>query len=127
MKEPKWILNDIVSAIHSMLIAEHGGSDGIRDDELLDSALNRAKQKFNYDQDCRMSDLAAAYSVGLAKNHPFVDGNKRTAFTIGVLFIELNGYTFSATEIEATLMFEDLASGNISEEFLANWFRKNMS
>ena len=125
MKEPKWILPEAVVAIHRMLLAEHGGGEGVRDTKLLDSALNRAKQKFSYEDNSTIFDLAAAYSFGIAKNHPFVDGNKRTAFTIGVIFIELNAFHFSASEAESTVMFESLASGNISELELAEWFKKN--
>ena len=125
MKEPKWILSEAVAAIHRMLLAEHGGGEGVRDTKLLDSALNRAKQKFSYEDNCTIFDLAAAYSFGIAKNHPFVDGNKRTAFTIGVIFIELNAFHFRASEAESTVMFESLASGKISEPELAEWFKKN--
>jgi death-on-curing protein len=125
MNEPKWILPDVVHAIHTMLLTEHGGSEGVRDNDLLESALNRAKHKFNYDKGCSLFDLAAAYSFGIAKNHPFVDGNKRTAFTIGVLFIELNGYVFIASETEATLVFESVAGGDLSESFLSSWFQQN--
>ena len=85
-----------------MLLSEHGGGTGVRDKDLLTSALARPKQKFSYDTDATLFDLAAAYSFGIAKNHPFVDGNKRTAFTIGTLFLELNGLTLNATEVEAT-------------------------
>ena len=125
MNEPKWILDDIVLAIHSMLLAEHGGGEGIRDKGLLSSALARPKQKFSYNSECHMSELAAAYSFGIARNHPFVDGNKRTAFTIGTLFLELNGYQLTASEVAAAIAFEKLASGELDEKALTLWFDDN--
>ena len=125
MNESKWVLTEVASTIHAMLLAHHGGGKGVRDEKLLGSALNRAKQRFNYEQKCTIFDLAAAYSFGIAKNHPFVDGNKRTAFTIGVVFIEINGCSFNATEAESTVIFESLASGNISEPELSTWYERN--
>ena len=125
MREPIWILDEVVESVHSMLLAEHGGGSGIRDKALLASALARAKQKFNYDSDTSIFDLTAAYSFGIAKNHPFVDGNKRTAFTIGTLFIEMNGFKLIATEVDATIAFEDLATDILSEHELSSWFKKH--
>ena len=122
MKEPAWILDDVAQAVHSMLLAEHGGGSGIRDRALLDSALVRAKQKYTYESETSIFELAAAYSFGIAKNHPFVDGNKRTAFTIGTLFLEINGYVLAAPEPEAAITFENLASGQLDEIQLAKWF-----
>ncbi|MDM3870246.1 type II toxin-antitoxin system death-on-curing family toxin [Porticoccus sp. W117] len=127
MKEPVWILDDVVQAVHTMLLAEHGGGDGIRDKSLLDSALARAKQKYAYQPDISIYELAATYSFGLAKNHPFVDGNKRTAFVIGTLFLELNGYTLEASEPDAAVVFEKLAAGEINESELSGWFKKHCS
>ena len=124
MREPVWVLDEIVESVHSMLLAEHGGGSGIRDKALLDSALARAKQKFSYDSDVSIFDLAAAYSFGIAKNHPFVDGNKRTAFTIGTLFLEINGFKLNATEVDATITFENLATDIINENELSSWFKK---
>lgn len=124
MREPVWILDEVVESVHSMLLAEHGGGIGIRDKALLDSALARAKQKFSYDSDVSIFDLAAAYSFGIAKNHPFVDGNKRTAFTIGTLFLEVNGFKLNATEVDATITFENLATDIIDENELSSWFKK---
>ena len=125
MKEPIWTLEEVVDAVHSMLLSEHGGGSGIRDKGLLDSALARAKNNFSYNSDGSIFDLAAAYGFSIAKNHPFVDGNKRVAFTIGTLFLELNGYILHATEVEATITFENLASGILSEEELSSWFETN--
>ncbi len=125
MNEPTWVLDDIVQAVHLMLLAEHGGSSGIRDKTLLDSALSRPKQKFSYDPESSIFDFAAAYSFGIAKNHPFVDGNKRTAFTIGTLFLEINGYILNAPEPNAAVTFEKLAESTIDESDLAHWFEEH--
>lgn len=122
MKGPTWILDDVVQAVHSMLLAEHGGGIGIRDKALLDSALARAEQKYAYEPEASIFELAAAYSFGIAKNHPFVDGNKRTAFTIGILFLEINGNILVAPEAEAAITFENLAAGQLDEIQLAKWF-----
>jgi death-on-curing protein len=122
MKEPTWILDDVAQAVHSMLLAEHGGGSGIRDEALLDSALARAKQKFNYDPETSIFELAAAYSFGIAKNYPFADGNKRTVFTVGTLFLDINGHVLAAPEPEAAITFENLAAGQLDEPQLAKWF-----
>lgn len=125
MKEPIWVLDEVVLAIHSMLLAEHGGGNGVRDSSMLGSALARAKQKLNYEPKSSIFELAVAYSLGIAKNHPFVDGNKRTAFTIGTLFLEMNGYILIASEVDAAITFENLAAGEVTEKELAEWFQKN--
>ena len=125
MTEPAWVLDDIVQAVHSMLLAEHGGGSGIRDSALLDSALARPKQKLSYEPDTSIFALAAAYSFGIVKNHPFIDGNKRTAFTIGTLFLEINGFKLEAQEPYATIIIEKLAADQISETELAKWFEEN--
>jgi len=125
VNEPKWILEDVAKAIHGMLLSEHGGGKGIRDIALLESALNRASQKFAYNNTVTVFELAAAYSFGIVKNHPFVDGNKRTAFMVGVIFLEINGYNFVASETESTVIFEGLAGNKISESELSIWFEQN--
>ena len=125
MTEPRWLLDSVVVAIHSILLEEHGGANGVRDQEMLDSALYRSKNKYAYEAKCTLFDLVAAYAFGIAKNHPFIDGNKRTAFLCGTLFLELNGYFFSATEADAALIFENLAAGSINEPELASWFKLN--
>lgn len=127
MKEPTWVLDDVAQAVHSLLLAEHGGGIGIRDEVLLDSALSRPKQKFTYEHKSSLFELAAAYSFGIAKNHPFVDGNKRTAFTIGTLFLELNGYRLLAPEPAAAIVFNNLAAGKLTEAKLAAWFKEHCS
>jgi death-on-curing protein len=93
---------------------------------MLESALSRSLQKFTYEPEVSHFDLAAAYSFGLARNHPFVDGNKRVAFTVGVLFLEFNGYEFVAPEADATITFESLAASKIEEKELSNWFEMNL-
>lgn len=120
---PHWILPEAVLSIHKMLLAEHGGLEGIRDNALLDSALSRPKQKYAYDENASLFDLAASYSFGLAKNHPFIDGNKRVALTVSAVFLEINGYSLNAPEPETVVIYEQLASGNISEDSLSVWFR----
>lgn len=125
MIEPNWVLNEIVIAVHQMLIAEHGGSLGIRDEGLLESALTRPRQVFFYEAEATIFDLAASYGFGLAKNHPFIDGNKRAALSIAAIFLEINGYTFDAPEPEAVVVFEKLAAGDLSEKELAKWFSDN--
>ncbi|MES9870053.1 MAG: type II toxin-antitoxin system death-on-curing family toxin [Sedimenticola sp.] len=125
MKEPVWVLPETVLAIHQMLLAEHGGLSGIRDQKLLDSALARPRQRLSYDQNASIFELAASYSFGLARNHPFVDGNKRIALTVAAVFLELNRYSLDAPEAEAVIMYEQLASGDITEDSLADWFRES--
>lgn len=125
MKEPIWIIDEVVHTIHAMLLAEHGGGQGTRDGGLLNSTLARPKQKFNYQPSSNIFEIAASYCFGLAKNHPFIDGNKRTAFTIGTLFLQLNGYTLKASEVDTTITFENLASDVVNEEALTVWFKEN--
>jgi death-on-curing protein len=122
MKEPVWVLQETTAAVHQMLLAEHGGLPGIRDEALLDSALTRPQQHFAYGDNFSIFKLAASYSYGLAKNHPFVDGNKRVALTVAAIFLELNGYSLEAPEAEAVIIFEKLAAGNLTESDLTNWF-----
>ena len=121
MKEPVWVLHEIVIAVHQSLLAEHGGAPGIRDKPLLESALSRPRHRFEYSDEPSIFDLAASYCYGLANNHPFVDGNKRIALTIAALFLELNGYSLSAPEPNAVVIIEELAAGNLSEDDLSTW------
>ena len=120
---PIWILPESVLSIHQMLLSEHGGLSGIRDHSLLDSTLARPKQLLVYEEGISIFDLAASYSFGLAKNHPFIDGNKRVALTVSAVFLELNGYSLNVPEPEAVLIYEQLASGNITETTLSGWFK----
>jgi len=120
-----WIAQAVVLAIHDEQLAEHGGSPGLRDVGLLESALARPKNLAAYG-DPDIAALAAAYAFGVAKNHPFVDGNKRTSAVISRLFLRLNGYDVTASEAERLRVWLDLAAGQIDEETLANWFRSNI-
>lgn len=124
MKEPIWILPEVVTSVHQMLLAEHGGALGMRDTALLESALNRPRQRFEYANNPSIFDLAASYCCGLANNHPFIDGNKRIALTVAAIFLEINGYSFNASEPEAVVIIEDLAAGNLTEATLSDWFSK---
>lgn len=123
MTEPVWVLPELVQAIHQTLLAEHGGLPGVRDKDLLGSALARPLQKATYKSAASIFDLAASYSYGLARNHPFTDGNKRIALTVAAVFLELNGYSLDATEAEAVLIYQQLAAGSLTEEELAAWTR----
>ena len=124
MKSPTWVLRETVLALHERLLAEFGGSTGIRDKNLLDSALARPKNLFAYGKPS-IFDLGASYAFGLVKNHPFLDGNKRVSFTVAILFQEINGYQFEAMEIEATIQTLALAAGAINETKYASWLKAN--
>lgn len=125
--EPRWIREDVVRAIHARQLAEHGGAAGLRDDGLLSSALHRPLQLWQYgDPRPDAADLAAAYAHGLASNHPFVDGNKRTAFVLCRLFLLLNGYDLEASRGEKVAVFLDLAAGKLSQEDVAVWIRERV-
>src|SRR5690606_34522083 len=101
--------------IHNLLLIEHGGSAGVRDESLLHSALDRPINKFAYEENCSLHELAAAYAFGIARNHPFIDGNKRTAFVCGALFLEMNCLTITAPETDTVITIESLAAGTIDE------------
>jgi death on curing protein len=125
--EPIWIeLGDAV-ALHERLLALHGGAEGLRDDGLLNSALARARQMLAYDERADVIDMASAYTSGIVKNHPFVDGNKRTGFVVGILFLELNGYRFTATEAKAADAVLALAAGALDEVGYTAFLRENAS
>lgn len=124
MKEPVWVLRETVLAAQEELLAQFGGSAGIREEHLLDSALARPQQLFTYGKPT-MFDLAASYGVGLMKNHPFVDGNKRLGFTMAVLFLELNGYQLHAAEADAVVRTLALAAGEMTEAAYAEWLKSN--
>ncbi len=124
MTEVIWIDLPEVLAIHARQLDEHGGALGVRDDGLLESALARPRQPFTCGEP-DVYDLAAAYTAGIVRNHPFVDGNKRTGFVVGVLFLELNGPTFTASETDATQAVLKLAAGEINDDEFAIWLRSN--
>jgi len=125
VSEPVWVLPELVRAVHQTLIAEHGGLPGVRDQALLDSALARPRQKYTYDSTMSVFELAAAYSYGLASNHAFTDGNKRVALAVAAVFLELNGYSLDAPEPEAVIMYQQLASGSLTEEALGLWIERS--
>lgn len=129
MTEPVWVRTDVVYAIHRRQIAEHGGGEGIRDAGLLESALARPWNLAVYSDSESGPDLAAlaaAYAWGLARNHPFVDGNKRTAYVVCRTFLKLNGQDIEATPEEKYLTFLRLAEGRLSEPQLASWIRDHL-
>jgi death-on-curing protein len=123
-KEPLWILERVVLAAHDRLLAAHGGAEGLRDAGLLQSAL-AMPQHYAYGSP-DLVELAALYTSGLVRNHPFVDGNKRTGFAIGIVFLELNGVVFQATEQKATKAVLALAAGDIDETGYSSWLRSNV-
>ena len=125
MTDPVWVLQDLVLSVHKMLIAEHGGLPGVRDLALLESALSRPKQQIAYGDEYGLPELAASYCYGLARNHCFVDGNKRIALTLAGVFLEMNGFELNAAEADAVLIIEKLAAGEIEEIDLAAWFSDN--
>jgi len=124
-KEPQWIEIHEVLAIHDRLLSLHGGAAGVRDQGLLDSALARPRQ-YAYDASVDVIQMAALYTAGIVRNHPFVDGNKRTGFVIGVLFLELHDFNFKASEEDATQAVMDLAAGTMNEAGYAKWLRENV-
>jgi death on curing protein len=122
MKRPSWVLRETVLALHDQLLAEFGGPSGVRDQGLLASALARPIDKFAYEK-APLFELAAAYAFGLVKNHPFIDGNKRTGFAVAIVFLELNGYRFDATEADAAIQTLALAAGATTEEAYSAWIK----
>lgn len=125
MKEPAWLTLDMLIDIHAELIGQFGGVDGLRDAGLLESALDRPRNKFVYGE-TDLSALAAAYAFGIARNHPFIDGNKRAAFAALIVFLGLDGVDFQVAEADATATMLALAAGQASEELLAHWVRGHM-
>jgi death-on-curing protein len=124
--EPTWLDTSIVLDVHAEHLALFGGADGVRDLGLLESALGRPLNKFAYGE-TGLAALAAAYAFGIARNHPFVDGNKRAAFASIIVFLGLNGIDFDASPEAATAMILGIAAGEINEDGLARWIGDNMS
>ncbi|MBL8524699.1 MAG: type II toxin-antitoxin system death-on-curing family toxin [Betaproteobacteria bacterium] len=120
-----WIDKRVLLLLHDESLAEHGGASGMRDEGLLDSALARPLNLANYAEP-DVADLAASYAVGLAKNHAFVDGNKRAAFLAMGMFLYLNGYRLTASQPDATVTMLAVAGGEIDETTLAEWIRQHM-
>ncbi len=125
MKQPIWVQRGIVLIAHDEALAAHGGASGVRDMALLESALARPENLFAYNE-ADLAALAAAYAFGIIRNHPFVDGNKRTGFMSAVLFLERNGLNFTANEVDAALRTLALAAGEIEEAAFADWLRENV-
>ena len=124
MTEPEWLDVNIMLDVHAEQVVLFGGPDGVRDLGLLESALARPVNKFAYGE-TDLAVLVAAYGFGIARNHPFVDGNKRAAFAAIIIFLGLNGIDFVAPPANATAMILALAAGEVSEESLARWIRDN--
>lgn len=124
MSQYRWISKEITLAIHNRQMAEHGGQEGIRDESLLESALARPPMKLDYgNPPPDICELAASYAHGLAKNHPFLDGNKRTAFVVYRLFLKWNGIEITASREDRYFQMLSLAAGEHSEESFATWLR----
>jgi len=126
VKEPVWIDERDALALHDRLIALHGGAGGLRDVGMLKSALARPQQHLAYAEYPDIVDLGAVYTAGVVRNHPFVDGNKRTGFVVGILFLELNGYRFTASEEDAAQAVLALAAGNLDEAGYSAFLRGNV-
>jgi death-on-curing protein len=124
MKAPYWLTREECLALHDMMLSHYGGIAGVRDENMLESALAKPQQRFHYDKPT-MAELGAAYAAGIVKNHPFLDGNKRTGFMMGAGFLERNGFEFVATEAEAVLRTLALAAGEMSEGDYAAWLKAN--
>ena len=124
--EPLWLDRIIVETLHADQILEHGGGLGIRDEGLLESALARPQQEWQYEPDTDLATLAAAYAFGIAKNHPFIDGNKRAALVTAYTFLAVNGVELEAPEPEAVSTILGIADGTLSEEVLASWIRAHL-
>ena len=124
MSEPIWVPNRAVYIIHDRQIARHGGASGLRDEGLLQGALQRPINTWQY-ENADTFGCAAAYAFGVAKAHAFVDGNKRTAFVTSVTFLRLNGWHFVTEPAEGVTFMEDLASGAVSEESFRNWLEQS--
>lgn len=125
MSEPVWLIREALVVLHDESIAEHGGIDGIRDQGLLESALARAQNRFAYENETDLHRLAATYAFGIAKNHPFADGNKRAAFLAAGMFLRVNGIRLTASQADATMVMYDLAASKIDEATFAAWLKAN--
>jgi death-on-curing protein len=126
-KEPRWLNRLVVDAVHTDQVREHGGLSGVRDENALESALARPRQRWHYQQDVDIATLAASYAFGLVKNHPYRDANKRIGFLALVTFLGINGFDFDATEEEVVARMLMLADGTLSEEQLADWVRSHIT
>jgi death-on-curing protein len=125
MKEPRWISLAVVMAIHEAQLSEHGGALGVRDQGLLEAALARPRQIYSYSDKPSLTQLAAAYAVGFAKNHPFVDGNKRTAWVLCATFLELNGRQVTADQAGVVEIMLGVADGSVTDDLMKAWLDQN--
>lgn len=125
MDEPFWLKRSLVDAVHADQIRQHGGSHGVRDSGLIESALARPRQRLGYEPESDLAVLAAAYGYGLARNHGYVDGNKRIAYMAMYVFLGLNDVEIEAPEPEVVAVMLEVASGERSEEELAEWLRRS--
>lgn len=123
MSDPVWLSSELIEAVHERQMIEHGGGSGVRDPGMLESAMARPQQRHVYGEDVDMISLAAAYAFGLSRNHPFVDGNKRTAAVACELFLELNGYQLIADDSDLYPVFMALAAGELDEAAFTEWLR----
>lgn len=121
-----WISKAVAIRVHAEQLAIHGGDAGFLNEDRLDAALARSRTALGYDPDLSLEELAARMAVGIAMGHPFVDGNKRTACVVSMMFLELNGIEISASNPEAATVFEGVASGDVTEDALSRWFTENM-
>jgi death on curing protein len=124
MTEPFWLNRQIIIAIHDEQLAIHGGASGLRDEGMLESALDRPENKWSY-ENAELPELAAADAFAIARNHPFIDGNKRTSLLALYTFLGVNGIDFNVPEADAAAMILSLAAGEVSEESLTRWIRDN--
>ena len=124
MSEPFWLSSQMIMAIHDEQLTIYGGAAGLRDEGMLESALDRPRNKWTSEQ-AELAELAAAYAFGIVRNHPFVDGNKRTALLALYTFLGVNGVEFDVPEAEAASIILSLAAGEVSEESLTRWIRDN--
>ena len=123
----EWLETEAIIILHDEQLAEHGGSEGLRDRGLLESAVARARNLAAYEESPDIAVLAAAYAYGIARNHPFVDGNKRAAWLSAATFLELNGFQIEVGQAEVVVVMEDLAKGELTEQDFAAWLREQLA
>ena len=126
-REPRWVSRVVVDAIQTDMLLTHGGMPGLRDENLLESTLARPQQRFNYEPTADVAALAAAYGYGLARNHPYNDGNKRVAFVVMAVFLGLNGHELTASDADVVTTIVALAAGEIDEDVFVDWIRLHIA
>ena len=127
MKEPRWVTRIVVDAVHFDQIREHGGLAGVRDENALESALARPRNKWEYNKKSDIADVAAAYGFGIATSHPYRDGNKRIAFLTMLIFLGLNGYSLISPEADVVTTMLAVADNHFSEMDLSEWLRRHIA